>query len=254
MDQRIASLWLIVFFAMVWLPLGQQDFMVEHWMKIGAYVAPILLFMGFKQRAGSDARIFTDVALMACVFAASYLCHQIEEHWVDLLGREYPLYDYLNSVIAGALGDDKYGVMTPSAIFYVNAGTVWTIALVSILAAPRHVFPVIAMAGLILVNGVAHIIAALVGFEYNSGLATSIVLFVPLSVLFFRALLASGQASPGRIGAGILWGFGGHVFLFGGLFAANIYGLFPVVIYYGLLIAYGALPIVLFRPARLAAT
>ncbi|MEO0465853.1 MAG: HXXEE domain-containing protein [Pseudomonadota bacterium] len=248
MTIRLAALCLAAFFALTWLPLGQQAFMEQHWMKIGAFVAPILMFMAVKHRDPTRATPLADISLMASVFAAAYLLHQVEEHWVDLLGRPYPLYDLLNSLIAGAVGEDKYGVMTPSALFYVNAGTVWTIAFVAILVSPRHVFPAIAMAGLMFVNGVAHAVVAAAQFSYNPGLATSIVLFVPLSVLFFRSLLQTGTATLQMILAAIFYGVFGHIYLFAGLFAANIYGLIPPAVYYVGLILFGLVPLALFRP------
>lgn len=248
-NEAISLVWLIAFFLLAWLPLGQLSFMEDHWMKVGAFLAPFLLFMAFKLRASnaSSPKLLADVALMASGFAASYLVHQVEEHWVDLLGRPYPLYDLLNSLIAGAFGEEKYGVLTPRALFYVNAGTVWTIAFSAILVSPRHVFPAIAMAGLMLVNGIAHVVVAVAQASYNPGLATSILLFLPLSVAFYRTAIKDRFATRLMLGAGIVWGIFGHVFLFAGLFAANVLELIPIYLYYVGLIAYGLLPLMLFR-------
>ena len=88
MNQGIAALSLVIFFALAWLPLGQQAFMMDHWMKIGAFLAPILVLAGFKGRDQSTRPWSADVALMAYLLTASYLIHQVEEHWVDLLQRE----------------------------------------------------------------------------------------------------------------------------------------------------------------------
>jgi len=246
MNLRVAGLSLLVFFAMAWIPFGQQEFMVDHWMKIGAFLAPILVFAGFKGRGDAKAPWTTDVSLIAFLLTAAYLVHQVEEHWIDLLGREYPLYDFLNTLIANLFGDEKYGILTPSGIFYINAGMVWTAGFLAILTSPKSVFPTLAMAGIMLVNGVAHIINAVIAAEYNSGLATGIILFLPLSLLFFRSMLESDVASMRMISAAIAWGFLGHVILFSGLFAANVYGLVPVGAYYVALILWGALPTVLF--------
>ncbi|MEM6851293.1 MAG: HXXEE domain-containing protein [Pseudomonadota bacterium] len=249
MNQKLATLWLGAFFALAWLPFGQLPFMEDHWMKIGAYIAPFLLFMAFKARASSqsDGPLMTDSFVVACALAAAYLVHQVEEHWVDLLGRPYPLYELLNSLIAQAFGEEKYGVMTPRALFYVNAGTVWTLAFTAILASPKHVFPAVAMAGLMIVNGAAHIVVAGAQTSYNPGLATSIVLFLPLALAFYRALLGAHGATPIMLGAGIAYGVVGHVLLFAGLFAANVFGLIPISLYYTILIVYGLLPLALFR-------
>ncbi|MEM8976822.1 MAG: hypothetical protein AAGD43_32635, partial [Pseudomonadota bacterium] len=89
-NQMLASLSLLAFFALTWAPLGQHAFMVDHWMKVGAFVAPIVVFFGFKARHNSARPWSIDIGLFACLLTASYLVHQVEEHWVDLLGREYP--------------------------------------------------------------------------------------------------------------------------------------------------------------------
>lgn len=247
MNRKISLLFLLIFFALAWLPLGQHEFMVDHWMKIGAFIAPILVFVGFKERSASETPRAADVALMAYLLTASYLVHQVEEHWVDLLGREYPLYEFLNGLIATLFGDEKYGILTRNGIFYINAGMVWTAGFLAILTSPKQPFPALAMAGIMFVNCIAHIINALISFEYNSGLATGIVLFLPLSILFFRALLKSGAANFRLIGAAVIWGFIGHVILFGGLFASNVFELVPSGLYYCALILWGVVPTIVFR-------
>ena len=247
MNERMAAFSLLIFFAMAWLPLGQQAFMVDHWMKIGAFLAPILVFAGFKSRAESATPWATDVALMAYLLTASYLIHQVEEHWVDLLGRQYPLYEFLNNLIATLFGDDKYGILTRSGIFYINAGMVWTTGFLAILTSPKQIFPALAMAGIMLINGLAHMLNALITIEYNSGLATGLVLFLPLSIIFYRTLLKSGVASVRLIAAAIAWGFLGHVLLFAGLFASNVFGLVPAIAYYSALILWGFVPVLVFR-------
>lgn len=237
-----SGLALAAFFAIVWLPLGQTAFLAEHWMKIGAYLAPILVFLAFKTMRPGEG-VLTDVTVMALMMAAAYLVHQCEEHWVDLLGRPYPLYDVLNSLIADRLGAERYGVMTPTAIFYINSGLVWTVAFIAVAAGPGRLFPALAMAGLMLVNGVAHLGQALAASEYNPGLLTGAVLFPPLAILFFRAAWKSGRAGAPMLLAAVAWGVLSHVILFAGIVAANVYGLIPVAAYYAILIAWGAAPV-----------
>jgi len=150
-------------------------------------------------------------------------------------------------LIASFFGEDKYGILTREGIFYINAGMVWTAGFLAILTSPRQVFPSVAMAGIMLVNGIAHILNAVIAFEYNSGLVTGLVLFLPLSILFYRAMYTSGTVSARLLIAGVLWGFVGHLLLFGGLFASHVFGLIPVPIYYVALIAWGVVPSLAFR-------
>ncbi|MEM9388708.1 MAG: HXXEE domain-containing protein [Pseudomonadota bacterium] len=252
MNQRLATISLLIFFGFAWLPLGQQAFMVEHWMKVGAFIAPVILFFGFKGRSDSTLPWRLDVGLIACLLTAAYLIHQIEEHWVDLLGREYPLYDYLNALIASLFGEDKYGVLDRSGIFYVNAGMVWTAGFLAILTSPRQVFPSLAMAGIMFVNAIAHVGSAVATTSYNAGLGTSVVLFLPLSIAFFAGMYRAGAANAKLLVAAILWGFLAHVILFAGLFASVVHGLIPVLAYYIALILWGVLPtIVSLAPLRI---
>ncbi|MEM7612749.1 MAG: HXXEE domain-containing protein [Pseudomonadota bacterium] len=213
-------------------------------MKIGAFIAPLVVFFGFNARDEASSPWSVDVRLIACLLAASYLVHQVEEHWVDLLGREYPLYDYLNGLIANLFGEDKYGVLDRSGIFYINAGMVWTAGFLAILTAPSRIFPALAMAGIMFVNAIAHVANALATISYNSGLATSLVLFLPLSIVFFVRTHRAGLANAKLLLAAVLWGFVAHAILFAGLFASVVLGLVPVPAYYIGLIIWGALPAV----------
>lgn len=246
MDRRMATASLFVFFALAWLPLDHQSFVIAHWMKIGAFVAPIIVFFAFLDRAEYSKPWSRDVRLMACLLTAAYLIHQVEEHWFDLLGREYPLYDYLNQLIADLFGENRYGVLDRTGIFFINAGMVWTAGFLAILTSTRQVFPSLALAGLMLVNSIAHVLNALITASYNSGLATSLVLFMPLSITFFLAVYRTRQSNAKLIPAAILWGLLAHIILFAGLFASVVQGLLPTAVYFSALIVWGGLPTVVF--------
>ncbi|MEM6604471.1 MAG: HXXEE domain-containing protein [Pseudomonadota bacterium] len=246
-NQLLAALSLIGFFALAWLPLGQHAFMVDHWMKIGAFVAPIVVFFGLKARNETSPPWPIDVGLMACLLTAAYLVHQVEEHWIDLLGREYPLYDYLNGLIASLFGDEKYGILDRSGIFYVNAGMVWTAGFLAIFTGPKKIFPSLAMAGIMFVNAIAHIANAVATTSYNAGLATSLALFLPLSLTFFIGTFRAEAANTKLLLGAMLWGLLAHIILFGGLFASVVHGLVPVFIYYSALILWGIVPTIASR-------
>lgn len=246
-QSRAALVVLALFFSALWLPMGQQAFLAEHWMKIGTFLAPLLIFMGLTTRSDNADWMMHDVKLVATLMAASYMLHQFEEHWVDALGRLYPLRDFLNQQIASAFGPDAAEAMTPETIFFINTSVVWLAAFMAIWAAPTQVFPSVAMAGVIIVNGFAHVLFAVSSFSYNPGLVTSIVIFLPLPLLFYKALLKQGYARPLEIVAGVAWGVLAHVILIAGLLAANVHGAIPVGGYYGALIAWALLPTLLFR-------
>ncbi|MEM6411965.1 MAG: hypothetical protein AAF683_10570, partial [Pseudomonadota bacterium] len=66
------------------------------------------------------------------------------------------------------------------------------------------------------------------------------------------ALLKSGAANIRLIGAAIMWGFIGHVILFAGLFASNVFELVPLGLYYCVLILWGVVPTIVFREKTLS--
>lgn len=247
-DQSVAALApLIVFLLMLWVPLGQQKFLAEHWMKVGAYLAPVLLFLALTARPYDAGPFWLDTKLMATMLAAAYMLHQVEEHWIDLRGRIYPLRDELNALLGRAFGPEAASAMTPQAVFFINTSVVWLVAFIAIWSAPAHLFPVVALAGVILVNGIAHIVQAVAARDYNPGLLTAVAIFVPLSAGFYATASTADLVTPIEISMGIGWGILAHVLLIGGLLAANVQKIIPVSAYYALLIAWGVLPASLFR-------
>ncbi|MEM6624134.1 MAG: HXXEE domain-containing protein [Pseudomonadota bacterium] len=247
-DQSAAALApLVVFLLMLWLPLGQQKFLAEHWMKVGAYLAPIVLFMALTDQPFDSGPFWLDMKLMATMLAAAYMVHQVEEHWIDLRGRVYPLKDQLNELLGRAFGPEAASAMTPQAVFFINTSVVWLAAFIAIWSAPNHLFPAVALAGVILVNGIAHIVQAIAARDYNPGLLTAAALFLPLALGFYVTASRTGLITPIELGLGVAWGVLAHVLLIGGLLAANVHKIIPVSAYYALLIAWGILPAMVFR-------
>ncbi|MEM7745425.1 MAG: HXXEE domain-containing protein [Pseudomonadota bacterium] len=246
-DNSVAALVpLTVFLLMLWVPLGQQPFLAKHWMKVGAFLAPVLLFMALTARPSDSGPLWLDTKLMATMLAAAYMLHQVEEHWIDLRGRIYPLRDQLNELLGRAFGPEAASAMTPQAVFFINTSIVWLVAFIAIWSAPTHLFPAVALAGVILVNGIAHIVQAVAARDYNPGLLTAVAIFVPLSLGFYTTASTAELITPIEIGIGIAWGVLAHVLLVGGLLAANVHKTIPVSAYYALLVAWGILPALVF--------
>ena len=68
----------------------------------------------------------------------------------------------------------------------INTSLVWLVGVLAIWRSPKHLFPLIAMASIIVVNGIVHLLAGVVKFQYNPGLLTSIIIFIPLYTWFVR--------------------------------------------------------------------
>ncbi|MEO1034518.1 MAG: HXXEE domain-containing protein [Pseudomonadota bacterium] len=235
---------LLVAFAMLWLPLGQYPFLIEHWMKVGTFMAPLLLFAAVADR-GRDWR--NDFVAMGLLLLLAYIAHQFEEHWIDVFGDTYAFYTSVNCLILDAVsvgcsaweGDWP---LTRASIFVINTALVWLVGCLAMLCAPRRIFPLLAMASITFVNGVAHVVLGLASWTYNPGLLTSVLLFVPLSVWVYRRVLVAGAANRRHIVASIVWAVLAHVLMVAGLLAANWYRLVPEVAYFIALVAWSVLP------------
>ena len=254
-NSKISLAGICLSFFMLWAPLGQYNFLVENWMKLGIYGAPFLLFMFFASRTQETESVLSDIKLMSVLMLIAYIVHQYEEHWIDLLGNQYAFYGYINELILSALNTQNLSAMplSPEAIFVINTSLVWLIGVIAIWRSPNHLFPALSMAGIVLVNAASHIMAGIVKQSYNPGLLTAVVIFVPLAIAFYRHILITTPTASVQVKVSIVWAVLAHVIMIGGLLAANWFKLFPEYIYFVMLILWSIIPAFLFNsPAKVA--
>ncbi len=248
-NSRLQTLCLILLFAMLWLPLGQYPFMLEHWMKLGTYAVPFLLIgaSGFYHK--EEAPNGKSLKFIALLFFIAYVIHQFEEHWVDLTGTYYAFFTYNNNLLHNILGVGPEApiVLTQASVYVINTSLVWLVALNGFLRAPRHIFPLLAMAGITMVNALVHIIASLRTFAYNPGLLSSCLIFLPLYFWSFRYITKRNSNSRKQLFAGLLWAFLAHVIMIGGMLAANWFHWIPEWLYFILLIIWSLLPLMIYQ-------
>ena len=229
MDRTISFAALVFAFAALWLPLGQYPFLIEHWMKVGTFMAPFLLLvaLSFRKEVGEVVRMFAVLLLLA------YIVHQFEEHWIDIYGRIYAFQGTVNELLLSAPGfpESDVTVLTPASGFVINTSLVWLVAALAIWAGPDHPFPTLAMASIVLVNAASHITSAVLGGAYNPGLLTSVGLFLPLSLFVYVRCFMIGAGSFLQILASLLWG---------------------ILVYFVVLVARSALPRFLFRDSQVS--
>jgi hypothetical protein len=103
-------------------------------------------------------------------------------------------------------------------VFGVNPGTVWIAGIAAGVLGPRRAMVGAATLGIPGVNAVAHIMPALRTQTYNPGLLTAIVLFVPMCVWIFRALVKAGLLDRARVALAMVSGVLLHMVLMGSLF------------------------------------
>jgi len=248
-NSRISFISLCLLFVLLWAPLGQYNFLVENWMKVGVYITPCLLFMYFSSTTEEKRLTFLDTKFISVLLLIVYIIHQAEEHWVDLLGNQYAFYDYFNALLLGLLNAENTNTMplTPESIFVINTSLVWLVGVIAIWRSPEHLFPPLAMAGITLVNAFSHVMAGVFKQSYNPGILTAIVLFIPLAIAFYRAILINIPTAKSQVIASIVWAVLAHILLFGGLLAANWFALFPEIVYFAVLATWSVTPIFLFN-------
>ncbi|MEM9103631.1 MAG: HXXEE domain-containing protein [Pseudomonadota bacterium] len=247
-DSKAPSGFLLLAFAMLWFPLGQHNFLYDHWMKLGVFMAPFLLFLAFTGR-DSDIPTQHDTRLLSVFMMVFYIIHQYEEHWIDLFGNVYAFQGYLNSTLQRLLNVNlpDVSLITQADIFVINTSLVWLVACIAIISAPQKIFPALCMAGIILINAISHGVSALRDFAYNPGLLTSIVIFIPFSLWFYLEMLKQKRADRQLVLWALCWAFVAHVLLMAGLVLTNHVQLIPPIGYYTLLIVWSVIPAFAFR-------
>lgn len=156
-----------------------RGWLVDRWQWPAAALAAALVLLALLP-------LFYSVAGLALtlVFAQlpCYLVHQYEEHHDDCFCR------YVNRLLAGGRT-----ALTPMAAFWINSLGVWGVDLAALYLA-RFVslgFGLIAV-DLALVNGAVHVAMAAVRREYNPGLGTALLIFLPVGAWTYAVLLAAG--------------------------------------------------------------
>lgn len=125
-----------------------------------------------------DSRYFVWIALVV------YMVHQVEEYGLDALGRTRAFPGALCKQL-GLPGPPDCPI--PNSFYTaVNVGSVWGIGLLGVLLAYDGSGRGLALFGLEAVNAAIHLMGGIKERLYNPGLATALVLFIPISVYAFK--------------------------------------------------------------------
>ncbi|MGL4314371.1 MAG: HXXEE domain-containing protein [Sphingomonas sp.] len=138
-----------------------------HWVVSAVYTGAVLLLLAPLLRP-----LIGDQAWLIYLCGPAYMAHQVEEHWGDRFRR------FVNDRLGG--GRD---VLTARAVWWINLPGVWGVNITALYAAMAWGAGAgLAAPYLMLVNALGHGGAAL-RFGYNPGLATALLLFVPLGAI-----------------------------------------------------------------------
>ncbi len=154
--------------------------LTSNWV-YGGFLAGILLFaLAPMVLAGWSAPLAATFLLLP-----AYMIHQYEEHDHDRFRR------FFNEKFCGG-----FDALTVFAVFIVNVPGVWGLIALSLYCAASFglgwaLFAVY----LVLVNAVIHIAHSILFRCYNPGLATAVVLFVPMGAIALVLIDRAGGAS-----------------------------------------------------------
>lgn len=197
----------IIFLSINAIP-ALMDHLVMRWPDIalgGALFIGLFLLGGYVHASdGTRDRVLTFNWILLLV----YLIHQFEEHGVDLFGRVYFFHEYASSVL-----ESRGLELSPTSILRINTLTVWFGFLLAIWGGRRFTWPGLAAAGLVFTNGLFHIGIAVSRSEYNPGLITAIVLFLPISVMYLKHIPAACGHGWQAIAGSIAFGAASHALL-----------------------------------------
>ncbi|MEL6416855.1 MAG: HXXEE domain-containing protein [Pseudomonadota bacterium] len=239
---------LLIVFAFLWIPIGQTPFLVEHWMKLGTFLLPMLFFIALTFHGPISATSFRAPKFLALLLFAAYLIHQFEEHWIDLFGNEYAFQGSINSLVQRVLSfsPSQTGPLTAEAIFVINTSLVWLVAAVAIWQAPQRIFPTFALAAIVIINALVHIVVGVSTLSYNPGLLSSILVFIPLATFTYWRIPARRTV----LLVSLVWGILAHMIMGVGMMASTWWELISPLNYYAVLIAWSILPFALSIAAR----
>lgn len=158
-----------------------------------AGVIVVLLFGTDLLRADARRPRWRDPRWLSFLSVATYMLHNVEEYGISATGVAHAFPDSLCTV----LGQQPYPECAlPTAFFlFVNLPLVWVAAPLAALFAGKRLIG-LTLWGVIAINALVHIVPAIVSREYDPGLLTAILLFVPLSA--WALLATTGRHGPFR--------------------------------------------------------
>lgn len=240
MTKAVAFGALIAAFAFLWVPLGQHDFLVQHWMKVGTLMAPFLVMVALSFSASESLKNARSISLALLV---AYILHQFEEHWVDIYGRTFAFKPYLNAFLSNLLDHaDVQEFMSNKSVFVINTSLVWLVGALAVWRGDGHIFAALCMAAIVVVNAMSHIGAGLISGSYNPGLLTAVLVFLPVGTGAYVLLGRSLGVTSGRIALSLIWGLIAHLIMIGGTLAISQVPEVPESFLFAALIAWSVLP------------
>lgn len=175
------------------------------WIGLGCAVVLGILLATNLLRSDRTVPRWRDLRWLSFLAVAVYMAHNVEEYGVAATGALHAFPDSLCLL----LGQPSYpGCGIPPAFFLaVNIPLVWVAAPLAALLSNRFRLAGLTLWGVIGSNAVVHIVPAVALREYDPGLLTAIILFIPLTAMAAVATLGRRGPYLRRAGA-VLLGLG----------------------------------------------
>lgn len=160
------------------------EFLRLHWFDIGIFFSlPIGLYLFFYPQ--------NELSLLLWISLVTLFIHQLEEY-------RYPGYfpGMMNSVMFKSKEPDRYPLNTNTALI-VNTIVGWLFYLLAAVFSESLIWLGIATILVSFGNFIAHTFVFNIRgkSKYNPGMATAIILFLPLTIYFFYLVLTNNLAS-----------------------------------------------------------
>lgn len=213
------------------------------WIGMGVAIAILALLFGTDLlRADPAHSRWRDARWLSFLSVAIYMVHNVEEYGISAAGVAHAFPDSLCTV----LGQPPYPACEIPTSFYllVNLPLVWVAAPLAARFAGQRLIG-LTLWGVIGINALVHIVPAIASREYDPGLLTATLLFLPLSI--WALLTTTSRTGPfrriallpvllaGALMHGILAG-SALLFLHGGIPAPLLLALQPIGIALGYLV------------------
>ena len=168
------------------------------WIGLGFAVVLIVLLCTNLLRSNRALPRWRDLRWLSFLAVVVYMLHNVEEYGLAADGVVHAFPDTLCRLV----GQPPYPECAIPETFYlaVNLPLVWIAAPLAAVLFNRIGLAALTMWGVIAVNALVHIGPAIALRQYDPGLLTAVILFVPLTVL--TAHVALGRQGPYRRRAG----------------------------------------------------
>jgi hypothetical protein len=177
-------------------PLSDWTWFEYNFPWLGLSLAiPVLTLLFFFNRLQANKEIsrWKDYSWLSWLGMVAYLIHNVDEYGIDVLGNVHEFPRQATAMLQELAPEGK----VPDGLFYtmVNVSAFWVAAPLASLISRRYPLSGLMIYGIIAVNALMHLRAALTGAGLGGGNFTAVFLFLPLSAWTLYQCFRSGRLS-----------------------------------------------------------